>query len=516
MFGKIRRLLIFSLLSSGVLTVGASEEYLYLHTASFSFRNGIPSVRVQVSSFSAPLTATGKISLSCGGSTVSGEKAVISVNSFSPAAVRYRIAVEELTGDALAGYKNRLAKTAEEMGMPMELFPIGGIFSIGERRIDNREYYIVLAEVFDDRDKALARQETLRSEYPGRQILLLPVFVRPAESILAAATAQGALSCKDFIEISPESSFRANDMDVPVRTRRFLYAADEGHIGLVTEEDVESLLYRILPGEMFASAPLETLKAQAVAARTDIFMQLGKRHIGDPFHICSDVHCQKLDWRSQGVASKFREAVDSTRGEILLYKDLYVARAPYSSSCGGHTEAIEHVWFSAPKPYLGGVWDSAKPQKYNLSRGSDVRKFLEEGEGDCAIALNKRFRWQRDITVGKMDALVSSLGVGHVTDIRPLERGVSGRIWKLLFTGEKGERAVWGELSIRKLLDELPSSLFVVDFDTERKVWQFKGAGWGHGVGMCQMGAIGLGQKGERYQAILRRYYPGTAVTKIY
>jgi len=494
----------------------ASEEYLYLHTASFSFRNGVPAVRVQVASFSAPLTATGKISLSCGGSTVSSDKVVVSVKSFSPAVVRYRLAVEELTGETLAGYKNRLAKIAEEMGMPMELFSVGGIFSIGDRRIDNREYHIVLAETFDDRNMALARQEALRTEYPGRQILVLPVFVRPAESVLVVATEQGALSCKDLVELSPEASFRVEGTEVPVRARRFLYAADEGHIGLVTEEDVESLLYRILPGEMFASAPLETLKAQAVAARTDIFMQLGKRHIGDPFHICSDVHCQKLDWRAPGVAPKFREAVDATRGEILLYKDLYVARAPYSSSCGGHTEAIENVWFSAPKAYLGGVWDSAKPATYDLSRGSDVRKFLADGEGDCAIAINKRFRWQRDITDKKMDELVSSLGVGHVTDIQPLERGVSGRIWKLLFSGEKGERAVWGELSIRKLLDDLPSSLFVVDFDAERKAWRLKGAGWGHGVGMCQMGAIGLGQKGERYRAILLRYYPGTAVAKIY
>ncbi len=493
-----------------------AEEYLYLHTASFNFREGVPAVRVQMGSFTAPLTVSGKVSFSCGASMVNGDTALIAVTSFSPAVVRYRVAVEELMGESLAAYKTRMERTAKEIGMPVEMFSVGGIFSIGDRRIDNREYYIVLTEQFDDRDKAIARQERLRNEYPGRQILLLPVFVRPAKSVMTVTTAQGIVSCEDIIDIVSGTSFTLNGTEVPVRSRRFLYAADERSIGLVVEEDVESLLYRILPGEMFASVPIETLKAQAVAARTDIFMQLGKRHVGEPFHICSDIHCQKLDWRPQVAMPKFREAVDATKGEILLYKDLYVARAPYSSSCGGHSEAIEHVWFSAPKPYLGGVWDSVTSQKYDLSKGTEVRKFLEEGAGDCAISINKRFRWQREIADKKLDELVSSFGIGHVTDIQPLERGVSGRIWKLLFVGEKGERAVWGELTIRKLLEEMPSSLFVVDFDEQRKLWRFRGAGWGHGVGMCQMGAIGLGKKGLRYQDILRRYYPGTEATKIY
>ncbi|HNT28997.1 MAG TPA: stage II sporulation protein SpoIID, partial [bacterium] len=85
---------------------------------------------------------------------------------------------------------------------------------------------------------------------------------------------------------------------------------------------------------------------------------------------------------------------------------------------------------------------------------------------------------------------------------------------KLLIGGEKGERTVYGELVMRRLLEDLPSSLFVIDH--EKAIWRFKGAGWGHGVGMCQMGAVGLGQKGKKYREILSRYYPGTTVTKIY
>jgi len=430
--------------------------------------------------------------------------------------MRYRVAVEELSGKTLLGYKDRLAKTATEMETSLEIFSTGGIFSLGERRIDNREYFIVLSETFEDKTAAEARQERLRNEYPGRQILVIPVFIRPAEATLTVTAHHRTLLCKDFVSLSVTVTAQAPHMALVAGRPLFLYATSEESVGIVIEEDVEQLLYRILPGEMFVSAPIETLKAQAVAARTDIFMQLGKRHIGDPFHICSEIHCQKLDWREKETAPKFKQAVDTTRGEILLYKDIYVVRAPYSSSCGGHTEAIENVWFSSPREYLRGVWDMPNPPRLDLTRAMDVRKFLEETEGECDIPLNKKFRWKKEIPEKNLDELVAALGVGHVTELRPVNRGVSGRIWKLLVIGDTGEKAVWGELIIRRLLDDMPSSLFVVDHIPEKKVWRFTGAGWGHGVGMCQMGAISLGKRGKKYREILDHYYPGTMVSKIY
>ncbi|HOW51326.1 MAG TPA: SpoIID/LytB domain-containing protein [bacterium] len=512
---KILPWLIFSI--ALLLTAGekGNDEFLYFHTASFNFHDGVPFIRVHVKDLPAPLAVSGAVRFSCGGKDLSADAATVTLTGYTAPVVRYRVAIEELTGAALSGYRDRVAQVAAETNRPVELFMTGGIFSISERRIDNREYYIVLKELFD-KEAAVKLQDALRAELPGRQILALPFFVSPSQATITVEGTGKKLTCDRFVKLEPTGPATAGDLTLGGHAAQFLYGSADGTLGLVVEEDVEKLLYRILPGEMFASAPAETLKAQAIAARTDIFMQLGKRHIGDPVHICSEVHCQKLDWKNDTVAPKFRDAVDATRGEILLHKDLYVARAPYSSSCGGHSENIKNVWFSAEKDYLQGVWDSDKPQKFNLTRGVEVRKFLEDGTGECGIALNKKFRWRKDIPAKKMDELLTSLGVGHVTDIKPLERGVSGRVWKLLITGDTGEKPVWGELVMRRLIDDLPSSLFAVDYDEKKKVWKFTGAGWGHGVGMCQMGAIGLGQKGKKYREILGRYYPGTSVTKIY
>lgn len=504
---------IFSALSLLWAAETGSDEFLYLHTASFDFHDGVPFVRVHVADIPAPARIAGRFDASCGSQRSSDDAADITVGAYGPAQVRYRVAVEELTKEQLSRYRDILEKTTAELQRPVELFSVGGLFSISDRRIDNREYYVTLAGSFD-LAAATAAQEKLREDFPARRILVIPVLAAPSKATLTVAGSASRISCDRFVRIVASGPVTVGAFSFPAKSVLFLYAAAEGAVGLVAEEDVEKLLYRILPGEMFASAPMETLKAQAVAARSDIFMQLGKRHAADPFHICSEVHCQKLQWDGQKIPQKFVDAVNATRGEILLYRDLYVARAPYSSSCGGHTESNRAVWFSAEQGYLTGVWDTDTPPKLDLTRPTDVRKFLEGKDGECGIALNKRFRWERTFTDQRMDELCASYGVGKILELTPVERGSSGRVWKLLIGGEKGERAVYGELVMRRLFDDLPSSLFVIDH--EKGVWRFKGAGWGHGVGMCQMGAAGLGQKGKKYREILSRYYPGTTVTKIY
>ncbi len=504
---------IFSVISILWAIEGGGDEFLYLHTASFDFHDGVPFVRVHVADLPAPARLTGAFSAACGSQRSVGDAAEVRADAYGPAQVRYRVAVEELTKGQLARYRDILEKTSAELGKPVELFSVGGLFSISDRRIDNREYYVTLAGAFD-LAAATAAQEKLREDLPARRILVIPVLTAPSKATLSVGGPASRISCDRFVRVTASAPLKVGSFSFPAKSVLFLYASAEGAIGLVAEEDVEKLLYRILPGEMFASAPLETLKAQAVAARSDIFMQLGKRHAADPFHICSEVHCQKLQWGDQKIPQKFVDAVDATRGEILLYRDLYVARAPYSSSCGGHTESNRAVWFSAEQEYLTGVWDADIPTKLDLTRATDVRKFLEGKDGDCGITLNKRFRWERTFTDQRMDELLASYGVGHILELTPVERGSSGRVWKLLIGGEKGERTVYGELVMRRLLEDLPSSLFVIDH--EKAIWRFKGAGWGHGVGMCQMGAVGLGQKGKKYREILSRYYPGTTVTKIY
>ncbi len=496
------------------LSADISKEFDFLHSASFSFKNSIPYIRVLVKSYENGTTIENINSFECGEKEINAKSLTFSVRNFTPAVVKYRIAFQELAQNELKTHAEKSKLWSLKTGMETEVFVHGAIFSINKSTIDNREYFIVSKELFE-KSKAEELLNKFREMFPDYSIVSIPVHEANAKSEIKVETDDGKkYNCRNLLLIHPKSGFMAGGDVYPDGRNYYLAPSAVSKSELVIEDSVENILERILPGEMFLSAPLETLKAQAVAARTDIFMQLGKRHVSEIWHICSEVHCQKVIWNSK-IDKKFVQAVKETEGEVLLFNGTHVARAPYCSSAGGRTEDIRNVWFTAEKPYLTGVWDGDEPLDLDLSKEEDLKKFLESDYGEDNLKMNKRHRWKVEFPQEKIDELLNSRKkIGKLKEIKALQRGVSGRIYKIEFVGTSGKFTIYGELNIRKLLDNLYSSAFLAHKDGD--TWVFEGAGWGHGVGMSQMGAVSLGKKGRDFRFILKRYYPKTDISKIY
>lgn len=510
-------LLIFSMLLIFPAVAGEnSSDFDFLHGASFKFSDGVPFVRVHVKTYGKTLEIRDIEGFLCNGKEYTADRVSFEINKFTPAEIKHKLVFKEISMRELKNYESIIGQWNGRTGLKTEVYVHGAIFSINTSKIDNREYFIALPGLLE-KENAESVLEKYRKMFPEDSIFLIPVLNKPAESVINAVYNNGkSVQCNDIVYLKKKDGsimYAGNDEYTGMK-ELFITAMSEKGLDLAAEASVEALIEKILPGEMFLSAPLETLKAQAVAARTDIFMQLGKRHISEPWHICSEVHCQKVLW-SASVDPKFADAVKQTYGQIILYDGSYIARAPYCSSSGGHTENIMNVWFTAEKPYLSGIWDGDAPLSLDLTKESDLEKFLDSDFGEDNIPMNKKHRWTVEFTQKGMDELLAkSMNIGSLQSIKALKRGTSGRIYKIEFKGDKGSSVVYGELNIRKILNNMYSSAFIVKNLNGK--WTFRGAGWGHGVGMSQIGAISLGKKGFDFKYMLRRYYPGTEAVKIY
>jgi len=299
-----------------------------------------------------------------------------------------------------------------------------------------------------------------------------------------------------------------------------------GALALVNLVDLEAYARGAIGSEMEPRYPPEALKAQAVAARSEALAKAG-RHRADGFDLCAETHCQAYRGLSDQTPAG-NNAVAATAGEVLTY-DGRVADAVYHAACGGHTENARDAWGGADVPYLRGVSDMERPgsQDRDGYRSEDkrLRDYLTGAPAaNCRqpryLDLT-RFRWVRVLTPAQIEASLADIAkVGDLVDLRPLQRGVSGRITRLEVRGTQATSILAPESVIRRALGGLPSSAFVVDryCDTAGRpvVFVLWGAGWGHGVGMCQAGAAGMALAGRTYREILAKYYPGASIEKRY
>jgi SpoIID/LytB domain protein len=268
---------------------------------------------------------------------------------------------------------------------------------------------------------------------------------------------------------------------------------------------------------MYPDAPPAALAAQAIAARTELLQKIGRRNLTDPFLLCSTQQCQVYAGAGK-EDPRTTKAIEATRGIVLLRDGGGLVDIRYSASCGGHGEDNDAIWGGDPDPSLRGRVDDAKG---GMSRVTDANldAFLDGG-GDAWCAKGKlgqgRFRWTERLRADDLTARIASEfpEVGRIKSLTPKQRGVSGRIGVLAIKGDKGSVDVAGDLKIRRLLGGLKSTLFKVEREGDSFV--FHGAGFGHGVGMCQMGAIGMATAGKSYKDILGHYYRGTHLHKLY
>lgn len=350
-----------------------------------------------------------------------------------------------------------------------------------------------------------------------------------------------------FMPQSPTASFSLHDVTIGVNfhwerkeTQVFLgtlrLVVESDKITAINELPVEKYLASVISSEMKATAGLELLKAHAVISRSWLLAQMRRREENSEkkdgffsfikkddelirwydredhtiFDVCADDHCQRYQGITKQTSEAVEQALKATRGRILCYGD-EICDARFSKCCGGVTEEFQYCWEDTPKPYLVSVEDP-----YCNTNDKEV---LSQVLNDYDLETNDFYRWTVEYTADELSALVNEKlkdDFGTITDLIPMERGKSGRIWKLKIVGTKKTMTIGKELEIRRALSE--SHLYSSAFDVEKTANGFRlhGKGWGHGVGLCQIGAAVMGQKGFKYDEILLHYYRGAEIKKIY
>ena len=302
-------------------------------------------------------------------------------------------------------------------------------------------------------------------------------------------------------------------------------AVHRSSMRLVNVVDLESYTQGVVPAEMPVSSPLEALKAQAVVARTHALFikEVTRRHRRDGYDVCDGEHCQVYAG-VRAESRRSREVVDSTRGRIVTYRGS-LAHTIYSSNCGGRTQSGRDLSGWGDVPYWSGAVDGDGPDPGPRSPWR-LRRWLQSWPPayckPSAYVHPSHFRWTRVVPFKDLqEKLNRRLHVGTLLEIRPLRRSLSGNVNAVLIRGSRRRVKVTSEMEIRGLLSigSLRSTLFVMDADygLDRKPadYIFYGGGWGHGVGLCQSGAMGRAETGEDYARIIKAYFKGTELGQL-
>lgn len=277
---------------------------------------------------------------------------------------------------------------------------------------------------------------------------------------------------------------------------------------------LENYLKGVLPAEMPPLWPAEAVKAQAVAARSEIAAHLGGKHALEGYDFCI-LECCRAFVGVQGRHPASDEAVRATAGEILAAGGKAVPTV-FSASCGGWTENNDIAWSAPPRSVLRGVSDlRANPAPGGVRAHGYDRWIRSRPDAWCAPG-NDFFRWQRRLTAEEISRAVNQRHrVGRVRSIALGERGASGRLETVRVRGSEGEAVIRKELPIRLAFGGLPSAMFIVEAEGPREAptaFVFHGGGRGHGVGLCQFGARGRAEAGAAYREILRHYFTGATI----
>jgi len=479
-----------------------------------------------------------------GGPTISvgreGARCTASIVDGKPGRIRYWVSLDRLPAGDLKGLREARG-TWEGHGVGVRGFEQGSVFGFFGRVLDNRIMVLVEDTPFDDPENARDRRDALGRKTGNATVdVFEEVISRPSGTV--RVTCDGVEAVMKFpqmvdVKTSGKALIKVEDVefgrgfhwhdreDRTYRGKLVLTPDRKGRLAVVNTVDAETLLKGLVPSEIFNNAPLEALKAQAVCARGELFAKLGTRHSADPYMVCSDVHCQVYRGTSR-EHPRTSKAVDMTRG-LMMFHDGNLADSVYSASCGGHTESGRNVWQGSGHPYLSGARDA--PAGIDVFEdGPDelsTRIFIERPPSGLYCGSTRfgreSFRWEKTVSfddVRKGTKEFTGKDVGPVEGLEVLERGVSRRVLRLRVIGRDSSAVLSPELTIRKAFGSLRSSLFVFDVEARPsgRAFRFIGAGFGHGVGMCQYGAIGRAAAGHRFEDIIGHYYSDTEIVRIY
>ena len=344
---------------------------------------------------------------------------------------------------------------------------------------------------------------------------------------------------------------------------------DEEKIVAINILPVEDYLTSVISSEMSANSSLELLKAHAVVSRSWLFAQMEKRKAMTGkdegffsfiktkeeyirwydredhtiFDVCADDHCQRYQGITKASNETVMEAVKATRGRILMHGKK-VCDARFSKCCGGATEEFGYCWEDKQYPYLSAIRDADKEENLplpDLTKEDEAEHWIRKAPKSFCDTHDKKilsqilnnydqettdfYRWKVRYTQEELAELIrtnTKTDYGEIIDLIPVQRGTSGRICKLKIVGTLKTLTIGKEMEIRRTLSDshLFSSAFVVDkgnlVNGVPQWFLLSGAGWGHGVGLCQIGAAVMGEKGYNYEEILLHYYKGADIRKFY
>ncbi len=351
--------------------------------------------------------------------------------------------------------------------------------------------------------------------------------------------------------------------------QRFLgglkFIVENDAISAINIVSLEDYLTSVISSEMSATSSEELLKAHAVISRSWLLAQIQKnksiekdyqtsfvapteiirwydREDHTNFDVCADDHCQRYQGITKQSTPLVKQVIDQTRGEVLTYGEA-ICDARFSKCCGGVMETFENVWEAITHNYLQARADNSDATSFpdlTIEEEADrwIRtspsafcntqdaKVLKQVLNDYDQETADFFRWKVTYTQEELSALIknrSGIDFGEIIALEPLQRGTSGRIIRLKIIGTERVMIIGKELEIRRSLSKshLYSSAFVVDTDNENEegipqTFTLTGAGWGHGVGLCQIGAAMMAEKGHDYTVILNHYFPTAEISRNY
>ena len=374
------------------------------------------------------------------------------------------------------------------------------------------------------------------------------------------------------------ASFSLEDVTIGVNfhwerkeTQTFLgilrFAIEGTAMWAINELPVERYLESVISSEMSATSSLRLLEAHAVISRSWLLAQIENRRSAKTeqtslyscitgkdkmikwydrqdhtlFDVCADDHCQRYQGITKETSPHVAVAIQHTRGQVLMSEGK-ICDARFSKCCGGAMEEFQYCWEDSPKPYLKAIGDTPEKTIPDLTVEANAEEWIRTSPDSFCNTTDKNilsqvlndydqettdfYRWRVDYTQEEVSQLINSklnIDFGQIIDLIPIERGKSARLCQLKIVGTKQTLIIGKELEIRRALSpsHLYSSAFVVDKEDVNAegipaLFHIIGCGWGHGVGLCQIGAAVMGEKGYNYDQILAHYYPGADLKELY
>ena len=374
------------------------------------------------------------------------------------------------------------------------------------------------------------------------------------------------------------ASFSLEDVTIGVNfhwerkeTQTFLgilrFAIEGTAMWAVNELPVERYLESVISSEMSATSSLRLLEAHAVISRSWLLAQIENRRSAKTeqtslyscitgkdkmikwydrqdhtlFDVCADDHCQRYQGITKETSPHVAVAIQHTRGQVLMSEGK-ICDARFSKCCGGAMEEFQYCWEDSPKPYLKAIGDTPEKTIPDLTVEANAEEWIRTSPDSFCNTTDKNilsqvlndydqettdfYRWRVDYTQEEISQLINSklnIDFGQIMDLIPIERGKSARLCQLKIVGTKQTLTIGKELEIRRALSpsHLYSSAFVVDKEDVNAegipaLFHIIGCGWGHGVGLCQIGAAVMGENGYNYDQILAHYYPGADLKELY